>query len=222
MEFTFLISICRQFARSIREKATDMALGLVQLPSTRDMPTTATPKATTDTFFTPKHTRKQRTISISNAYGTSRPIDIRMDIVLDTPVLVLPRSSCSSQVFVVHLGKISMTNNPMPDPPPPTGRCDYEASKFNENDLKMFTIDEEIFSVEPDTSFRRDSHNFFGNSTTYCSEEDISDEHFDRIGNYFDQEAADESGQQVETYVLDVRNINAYSLDTRNRKGFRL
>lgn len=196
-----------------------MALGLVQPPPNRDLPTTATPKANTDTFFTPKHARKQRTISISNAYGTTRPIDIRMDIVLDTPVLVLPRSSCSSQVFVVHLGKISMTNNPTSEAAPTTAH-DYEASKFNDNDIKMFTIDEEMYlsSEPPEMSSTRRNH-FYENRATYCSEEDINEDPFDRIGDCCDR---DTDGQQVETYILDVRNINAYSLDTRNRKGFRL
>lgn len=55
--------ILRNFARSIREKATDMALGLVQ--PNRDLGTTATPRATNDTQ-TPKHHRK-RLISFSNA-----------------------------------------------------------------------------------------------------------------------------------------------------------
>lgn len=197
-----------------------MALGLVQPPPNRDLPTTATPKATIDTFFTPKHGRKQRTISISNAHGTTRPIDIRMDIVLDTPVLVLPRSSCSSQVFVVHLGKISMTNNPIPEAAATTAH-DCEVSKLNDNDIKMFTIDEEMFlSPAPPgkLSTLRNRH-FYENSATYCSQEDINEDPFDRIGDCCDH---DTDGEQVETYILDVRNINAYSLDTRNRKGFRL
>lgn len=62
----------RNFARSIRDKATDMALGLVQ--PNRDIATT-TPKSTND-MQTPKHLRKQRTISFSNASG-SKSIDIR-------------------------------------------------------------------------------------------------------------------------------------------------
>lgn len=48
-----------------------MALGLVQ--PNRDIPTT-TPKAPTDQ--TPKHFRKQRTISFSNSAGP-KSIDIR-------------------------------------------------------------------------------------------------------------------------------------------------
>lgn len=196
-----------------------MALGLVQPPQQqgRELPATVTPKATADAFFTPKHTRKQRTISISNAYGATRPIDIRLDIVLDTPVLVLPRSSCSSQVFVVHLGKISMTNNATLEVPPSAASGgaggEYDGSKYNDTDLKMFTIDEEMFLPPPplETTY----------GDTYCSEEDLNDANFDRFGNFFGKDI-DGGGQQVETYILDVRNINVYSLDTRTRKGFRL
>lgn len=66
------MSILRNFARSIREKATDMALGLVQ--PNRDLGTAATPRATNDTQ-TPKHVRK-RLISFSNAAGPTT-IDVR-------------------------------------------------------------------------------------------------------------------------------------------------
>lgn len=206
-----------------------MALGLVQPPPNRDLTNATTPKAPTDTFFTPKHARKQRTISISNVYGTTRPIDIRMDIVLDTPVLVLPRSSCSSQVFVVHLGKISMTNNPVPDTPPIIARdfttitTTSSATKANDNDFKIFTIDEEILpgSAPIAITARRNNSHMFDSSATYCSEEDLNNERFDRIGHCYDEDAED-NDQQVETYILDVRNINAFSLDTRSRKLFRL
>lgn len=51
-----------------------MALGLVQ-PS-RDAPIT-TPKAAADIHQTPKHMRKQRTISFSNVAGT-KSIDVRL------------------------------------------------------------------------------------------------------------------------------------------------
>lgn len=50
-----------------------MALGLVQ--PNRDTVITNTPKATND-MQTPKHLRKQRTISFSNASG-SKSIDIK-------------------------------------------------------------------------------------------------------------------------------------------------
>lgn len=38
-------------------------------------------------------------------------IDIRLDVVLDTPVIILPVSPTSDQVFVAHLGKITVGLN---------------------------------------------------------------------------------------------------------------
>lgn len=37
---------------------------------------------------------------------------MNLDIELDSPVLVLPRSSSSPEVFVAHLGKIRISNEP--------------------------------------------------------------------------------------------------------------
>lgn len=189
--------IFRVFAKSIREKATDMALGLVH--PQRDVAASAT-KAM-DNIQTPKHMRKQRTISISNVYG-GQPLDVRLDIVLDTPVLVLPRSSCSSQVFVVHLGKISLTNS-----------APMESSVVNvsqpmrgeENDARIFTIDEEVIAeeeVRPMSPFAS-ANSFFNH-------------------DYLSGFAMDNGDSSAETYTVDIRNINAYSLDTRSRKSFRL
>jgi vacuolar protein sorting-associated protein 13D len=39
-----------------------------------------------------------------------------LDIVLDTPVVVLPRSPESHEVFVAHLGKITVNNHYMCSP----------------------------------------------------------------------------------------------------------
>lgn len=218
-----------------------MALGLVQ--PNRDI-TTATPKAPIDIHQTPKHMRKQRTISFSNSAGP-KSIDVRyvlficfitfqikifikitffsfffylhrMDIVLDTPVLVLPRSSRSSQVFVVHLGKISMTNNQPNDIElnRDTSARDLSRRKSNDCDLKIFTIDEEILL---DTSTTTLVNNYGGQKNDYFSEEDLRCKSNDTgLDDY------DGDDRQIETYILDIRNINAYSLDTRNRKSIRL
>lgn len=131
-----------------------------------------------------------------------------MDIVLDTPVLVLTRSSCSSQVFVVHLGKISITNNAIPDP------IEQQSTmpKFSDSDFKMFTINEEMSYMDSAQSTSAANKQFYTNA--YFSEEDIRD----RRGSCDDIDGEN----YAETYILDVRNINAYSLDTRSRKGFRL
>lgn len=98
-----------------------------------------------------------------------------LDIILDTPVVVLPRSSCSSQVLVAHLGQITVTNKRRE---PMNSNCDLEEdSIFNE------------FLCQ-----RKDS----------TKSESTADQSIDDI------------------YVIDIRNMNMYSLDTSTRKGFKL
>lgn len=216
------MSIFRNFARSIRDKATDMALGLVQ-PNRDIAAVTQTPKVSSTDMPTPKHTRKQRAISFSNVAGTKSTVDIRMDIVLDTPVLVLPRSSRSSQVFVVHLGKISMTNNQYNNQFDEMDEDDsmqkYQnvhssaRHKSTECDLKIFTIDEEMYIESSQSTLA--PHNYRSKADHYLSQEDLRYKSNDTGIDDFDD-------RQIETYILDIRNINAYSLDTRNRKCLHL
>lgn len=145
-----------------------------------------------------------------------------MDIVLDTPVLVLPRSSCSSQVFVVHLGKISMTNNTdrMSDPDVENmqqqqkERRQSSLQKQGDCGLKIFTIDEEMFMESSQPTIDK---KYCNQKDEYFSQEDLHNKSID--SEIPDQDYDD---QQMENYVLDIRNINAYSLDTRNRKNFRV
>lgn len=131
-----------------------------------------------------------------------------MDIVLDTPVLVLPRSSRSSQVFVVHLGKISITNNQLTDPFENDEKRSFKSQKSTDCDMKIFTIDEEMLIESSMITARVPSHS----PGNYLSEENLHTKSND----------TDVDERQMETYILDIRNINAYSLDTRNRKSFRL
>lgn len=136
-----------------------------------------------------------------------------MDIVLDTPVLVLPRSSRSSQVFVVHLGKISITNNQLCDPFGSDEKRSFER-KSTDCDMQIFTIDEEMLIASSESITAQVSSRLPGN---YLSEENLPTE-----SNDTGTEDIDVDDRQIETYILDIRNINAYSLDTRNRKSFRL
>lgn len=190
MDYGFLLCFSRNLARSIRDKATDMALGLVQ--QTRDIPT-ATPKHAAD-FNSPKHfVRHGQTPQPPIAIA--RPIKVKLDIVLDTPVLVLPRCSSSSQVFVAHLGKISFSNNSVEDRTPPS----QSTPKIN----RIFTIDEEMIT-EP---FSLPGN--YAAADMYLSEDDMMSD-------------GDGDNKLRDTYTMDVRNMNLYSLDTRNRKSFRL
>lgn len=145
-------------------------------------------------------------------------LSFRLDIVLDTPVLVLPRSSRSSQVFVVHLGKISMTNTQPNDmaigSERETPQRHFMRRKSNECDLKIFTIDEELLLETSQSTLIND---FGGKTNDYFSEEDLRCK-----SNDTGIDDCDGDDRHIETYILDIRNINAYSLDTRNRKSIRL
>lgn len=183
----------RNLAKSIREKATDMAMGLVQPRSD----VISTPRNAE--VYSPRHSlRRKRLTSISNQQNCV-DIKLELDIVLDTPVLVLPRSSCSSQVFVAHLGKISVTNIR-------SDKCDDETKQIQPDkpiSNRIFTIDEEPFMNE-------------------CFAEDF--ELDDPVKEDLETSTicADDSEPDSETYVMDVRNMNLFSLDTMTRKGFRM
>ncbi|KAG7207931.1 hypothetical protein KM043_009519 [Ampulex compressa] len=89
-EFKQYLSI---FARQISAAATDMAIGLVNaddwtIPSRRRLP------------------------SLSVDLENSSTSSLKLDILLDSPVLVIPRSSHSKQVFVAHLGTMSLQHEP--------------------------------------------------------------------------------------------------------------
>lgn len=107
-------------------------------------------------------------------------------------MLVLPRSSCSPHVFVAHLGKISVTNIRTELAVEP----DPKDSAFPGHTI--FTIDEEnptMFSME---ELNTSTADIFVNNDTLLAADDL------------------------ETYTIDVRNMNLFSLDTTTRKGFRL
>lgn len=172
-----------------------MAMGLVQ--PRNDV--TSTPR--NNEVYSPRHSiRRKRLTSTSNQQncnGTSMDVKLELDIVLDTPVLVLPRSSCSSQVFVAHLGKISVTNIHV------TNERGDEA-KQTHPEHQIFTIDEENFmnecfaeDFELDDPIKEDLE-----TSTICAD--------------------DGDGPGSETYIMDVRNMNLFSLDTMSRKGFRM
>ncbi|GAB0099028.1 Vacuolar protein sorting-associated protein 13D [Sergentomyia squamirostris] len=167
----------KNLARSIREKATDMALGLVQLDQGENSMKPCKDK-----------------------------VDIKLDVVLDTPVLVLPRSSCSPQVFVAHLGKISVNNTTTSC----INRLPGETTKddlphLHKNDSAIFTISEEIDESE---QFNFDDNMF--------QMDDINDQEDVRTSEI----VPDTSGRAEDrnTYVIDIRNMNLFSLDTNNRK----
>lgn len=71
----------------------------------------------------------------------------RWDVILDTPVLVLPRKADSSQVLVAHLGRMSLTNQqPQAQPSSPSGWLDSSADASEHydieiRDMNVYTLD---------------------------------------------------------------------------------
>jgi vacuolar protein sorting-associated protein 13D len=194
----------KTLARSIRDKATDMALGLVQ-------PLANTPKPV-DPLETPKHKAytRQRTESMSKARAyvaaRSHNVTISLDIILDTPVLVLPRSSASPQVFVAHLGKMTLKNNNN-DQTTPTDTTAAETLHDSERDETDFRFVNQM--DDTDSLFMLDDS--FGEASTMTpTKESLT------------PDPAPQQPQNLDLYVIHIRNINLFSLDTSSRKGFRL
>lgn len=81
------------FARQISAAATDMAIGLVNA----------------DDWTIPS---RKRLPSVSIDLDNANALSLRLDVLLESPVLVMPRSSHSRQVFVAHLGTMSLQHEP--------------------------------------------------------------------------------------------------------------
>ncbi|XP_071050524.1 intermembrane lipid transfer protein Vps13D isoform X2 [Onthophagus taurus] len=112
-------------AKSIKSAATDMALGLVHARLSASIYGSA---LSFSDFASPR--RRRRSSSMEQTYSgyssvrdtmpqtpyspeedSEFMINIKLDVVLDSPVIIIPRSSNSPQVFIGHLGKITLTNN---------------------------------------------------------------------------------------------------------------
>lgn len=201
-----------------------MALGLVQLQRTDLTAAQAfvlqTPKVAES--VSPRRRQRLTSLCATTKSGGLTSVAIRLDIVLDTPVLVMPRSSCSPHVFVAHLGKITVTNvrsstvmladDAMTETDVAvTPRTPVNTGAEAAVDRNMFTIDEEhcgsMFSMDDVSTPTADSSNVYVNHDFLRA---------------FDDEADAEMAADLETYTIDVRNMNLFSLDTSSRKGFRM
>lgn len=215
-----ICSYFRNLLGQIREKATDMALGLVQ--STPNMqPSNANPRPY-DNITSPRHVKsasRHRTVSFSKKIQQSsrnltvNKIEFKLDVVLDTPVLVLPRSSTSHQVLVAHLGKISI-NNSIIDNKFSAEMTDLtERSKIEQEIQKQFEVNntDHLYNIIGD-DFANDNYGMF--------EFDNDEETVEQAEILTTSESEHE--EDLDTYLIDIRNMNLFSLDTSNRKGFRL
>lgn len=63
-------------------------------------------------------------------------------MVLDSPVVVLPKSNSSLEVFVAHLGKITMNNNyPTSDSETSDFKPRLERYDIEVRDINLFSLD---------------------------------------------------------------------------------
>lgn len=65
----------------------------------------------------------------------------RLDIILDTPVVVVPRASNSTEVFVAHLGKITVNNSSSSENNDMLTDVHSENYKIEIRDMKLFSLD---------------------------------------------------------------------------------
>lgn len=150
-------------AKSIRTAATDMALGLVHaraeaLAQSLYMNARLSSSIYGSALFSESASPRKRRYSGSvdaSGYCSAREtipqtpyspaddddfiIDIKLDVELDSPVLVLPRASNSTQVFVAHLGKISVSNKTIQD----DGNLDVRIEHYDVEvkDMNLYTVE---------------------------------------------------------------------------------
>ncbi|XP_046414322.1 vacuolar protein sorting-associated protein 13D isoform X1 [Neodiprion fabricii] len=105
------------FARQIGAAATDMAIGLVHAEEWAAPPRKRLPSLSLD--------------------GTDNcgSLCLKLDAVLDSPVLVLPRSSHSTQVFVAHLGTMALQHDP------PIDQTANQKLTLEVRDMNLYSLD---------------------------------------------------------------------------------
>lgn len=112
-------------AKSIRAAASEMALGLVHprhheslYQNTRtsgsihglcDSPAKRRRSSVSLTWHKRSHSYEDD-LTIDIEETDNKSIELLVDVVLDTPVVVMPRNPSSTHVFVAHLGRISVNN----------------------------------------------------------------------------------------------------------------
>ena len=113
--------------RSIKERATEVARTFVSLGA--DMGTGLSHYGSSESIDMGRRQRQrflESTLNQENSANMSRQgsdqmtlFKMNLDAVLQTPVIVLPRSCNSSQVLVLHLGRISIQNSALSVPTTP-------------------------------------------------------------------------------------------------------
>lgn len=152
-------------ARSIGSAATEMAIGLVhaRAESLAQSLSINLYGSSSDIASTPRKRRRSWTQSLEHlesgqttGRGTSTPFSpvddidtrtrIQWDVILDTPVVVLPRSANSEQVLVAHLGRMSLTNS-LDIPNVPSWGDEQELTEHYDveiRDMNVYTLDMQV------------------------------------------------------------------------------
>lgn len=104
-------------ARQIGAAATDMAIGLVNAED-----------------WTIPQRKRLPSFSLDGA-DSSTNVLLKLDLVLNSPVLVIPRSSQSMQVFVAHLGTMSLQHEP------PSAESTKQKINLEVKDMNLHSLD---------------------------------------------------------------------------------
>lgn len=147
-------------AKTIKTAATDMALGLVNIRTEALVQSINFNKNTTGSTygsslsiaenFTP--TKKRSPINFfskdTEISSPCSPIDdneliinLNLNIELDSPVIVLPRNNVSSEVFVIHLGKITINNDYSDEVKANSTHYRNELYNIDVKDMNIFSLD---------------------------------------------------------------------------------
>ncbi|XP_053625592.1 intermembrane lipid transfer protein Vps13D isoform X2 [Plodia interpunctella] len=119
-------------ARSIRAAAHDMARGLVH-PRSESLYSNSKLSMSTD-GVSPRRRTASMGCSVDDPPDLSADnIVLSVSIELESPVVVLPRAAHSSEVFVAHLGRMSLGNKPGPP-----HRCLY---RIRVRDISLASLD---------------------------------------------------------------------------------
>ncbi|CAG9818576.1 unnamed protein product [Phaedon cochleariae] len=165
-------------ARSIKSAATDMALGLVHaraealaetLNMSKKLPNSIYSSALSFSESTSPSKKRRRRYSSNEPSGYASAKDtfpqtphspadlddlilnVKLDIEFASPVVVLPRSNSSSEVFVGHLGKINITNTYTDEM-----KTNINNGEYSEHRSESYVIEiREMNICSVDTSSRR-------------------------------------------------------------------
>ncbi|KAG5879440.1 hypothetical protein JTB14_025696 [Gonioctena quinquepunctata] len=165
-------------ATSIKTAATDMALGLVQARATalaqslnmsKKLPSSIYGSTLSFSESASPHKRRRRRSSSNEQSGFTSAKDtvlqtpyspedldelvlnLKLNIELESPVVVLPRCSSRAEVFVAHLGKICINNTYSDDL-----KTNIYNGEYSENRTEHYNIDVKDMNIYSlDTSSRR-------------------------------------------------------------------